>query len=79
MTQATINFGVYPLGIMPIDVFAKHARVAPQTIRRWNREGRINPFTSERIRCSLTALPSGGWGITERQYDEFIKALNERL
>lgn len=64
--------------ILPIEFVAKRMRVTPETIRRWRRVGRQNPFTREMIRAQMTWMPNGGWGMTQAQFDRFIEELNQK-
>ena len=57
---------------------ARQMKVTTESIYTWRTIGRQNPFTREQIYCEFTRLPSGEWGVTQAQLDDFISRLNEK-
>jgi len=48
------------------------------TVYKWKYRGRKNRHTGLRVYPEFTWLPSGEWGMTQSQYDEFVAALNRK-
>lgn len=65
---------------VPIAIFARQLR-PPRSVaclRNWQKDGVLNRFTRQRVRCEMTRLTNGGWGVSVGQYDAFCSALNQR-
>lgn len=72
--------GYEPDDAVPIGIFASKIK-PPRTIdclRKWQKDGVLNRFTKQKVRCHMTRLTNGGWGVSIRQYDAFIAALNQK-
>lgn len=63
---------------VPLSEIAKRLHVHVKAVKKWRTHGKKNVHTGERIFCEFTWLPSGEWGITQQQYDDFLKRLNEK-
>ena len=73
-----------PIGYKELEIpralrfVARQMKVTTESIYTWRSIGRRNPHTREQIYCQFTRLPSGEWGITQSQLDDFIRRLNEK-
>lgn len=56
--------------------FAKKMNRTADCVYKWMLHGRLNRFTNETIKCKMTRLPSGAWGVSQSQYDDFLRRLN---
>ncbi len=65
---------------VPIATFGRHIN-PPRSVaclRNWQKEGVLNRYTRQKVRCQMTRLPNGGWGVSIQQYEAFLHEINKR-